>query len=96
VTNSSKSLWRNSNVKNVNIGGVFLSYHWLNNGRIVKDGIRTSFPKDLKPGENATVSMYVDAPEKKGAYILRISLLQEGYNWFYDIGGDFIDIPLKI
>lgn len=67
-----------------NFGSVYMSYHWLDeHGKVAKDGIRSALPSDVQPGETAKVRVISDFPKDKGAYILRLTPVQEGCAWFY-------------
>ncbi|AYN92949.1 MULTISPECIES: sulfotransferase family 2 domain-containing protein [unclassified Pseudomonas] len=65
---------------------VNLSYHWLDaeGSAVVFDGLRTPLPQPLEPQQTITVPVSVQAPERKGTYTLRITLVQEGVAWFDD------------
>lgn len=67
------------------VGGVFISYNWLDrNGAVIVDGIRTALPKELNPNEVANLSIVTKVPVKKGRLDLIISPVQEGCAWFYN------------
>ena len=62
--------------------------HWLD-----KDGKRTEgieghngIPKDLKPGEEAEMTLQITAPKQPGDYTLEVDMVQEGVNWFGEKG----------
>lgn len=59
-----------------------LAYHWFTpDGRLVVfDGRRTALPA-LLPGDQATVTAIVDAPEVSGAYHLQWATVREGLGW---------------
>jgi frataxin-like iron-binding protein CyaY len=63
---------------------ISLAYHWLDkDGKVVVwDGLRTSLPYDLKPGNEVTLNASVKAPEKPGDYILEFDMVQEKVAWF--------------
>ena len=63
---------------------IHLSYHWLNTqGQSVWDnGIRTSLPYDIKPGQSITTSAIIEALPTPGLYILEFDMLQESVAWF--------------
>jgi len=64
---------------------VRLSYHWkdkASNKVVVWDGLRTSLPKDLAPGEEVTLNAKVEAPKEKGSYVLEMDMVQEKVAWF--------------
>lgn len=54
-----------------------------------KDGKPTSepeghngIPKDLKPGEDAEMTLQITAPKQAGEYIMNLDMVQEGVSWF--------------
>jgi len=63
---------------------VHLSYHWLDQagGVVVWDGARAALAADLAPGRSAVISLPVTSPPTRGAYTLRLDLVQEGVAWF--------------
>jgi glycosyltransferase involved in cell wall biosynthesis/GT2 family glycosyltransferase len=62
---------------------VHLSYRWFDAGGqiAVLSGARTSLPYDVKPGEALDASCRVLAPTAAGAYVLLVTLVQEGVSW---------------
>ena len=67
---------------------IALGNHWLD-----KDGKRTQeieghngIPKDLKPGEEAEMTLQITAPKQPGDYTLEVDMVQEGVNWFGEKG----------
>jgi hypothetical protein len=77
---------------------VNLSYHWLNRKgeAIVLDGLRTSLPRDLKPGESVDLKAAIQAPVKLGRYILEVTLVQESAAWFPDKNGAKLALPVTV
>jgi hypothetical protein len=77
---------------------VNLSYHWLNRRgeMIVLDGLRTSLPRDLKPGESVALKAAIQAPAKPGRYILEVTLVQESAAWFPDKNGAKLALPVTV
>jgi hypothetical protein len=68
---------------------VALSYHWLDadtGAMVVRDGLRTNFPRDLYAGGNADVRAQVRAPSRTGRYVLWWDLVQEHTTWFSERG----------
>ncbi len=70
---------------------VSLSYHWRNANEdqnsafyAVFEGVRTSLPHDVGPGQSVTVEAIVQAPPKPGDYLLEWDLVQERVAWFYE------------
>jgi hypothetical protein len=66
-------------------GNVNLSYQWINvkNSNVVRDGVRTSLPHTLSPHQSIVLPTYINFPTSTGEYLLKVSLVQEGCNWFY-------------
>lgn len=69
-------------------GWVDASYRWISNGvELPIEGERTSLSsREVKPGESSPLKVKVVAPPNPGAYTLWISLVQEGFAWFYTKG----------
>lgn len=62
---------------------VHISYHWKNaNGTVVPDGLRTSLPYDVIPGDAINSKILIKTPDKEGNYTLVIDLVKEGVSWF--------------
>jgi hypothetical protein len=70
------------------VGGVRLSYHWLESvsQRVLSEGTRSSLRDDLPPGGAATLEASVHAPARPGRYTLVFSMVQEGVAWLEDAG----------
>ena len=58
-----------------------------------KDGKHTDeieghngIPRDLKPGDEAQMTIHITAPKDPGEYILEVDMVQEGVTWFSDKG----------
>lgn len=64
---------------------VHVSYHWMSateDTYLVFDGLRTSLPHDVSPGETVSVLAIVQAPPKQGEYRLQWDLVHENVTWF--------------
>jgi hypothetical protein len=74
------------------------AFHWLDvDGRpVVYGGRRTPLPGDVSAGDEAGLELTVDAPERTGAHVLRITLVQEGVAWFDERGMTPVDVPIVI
>jgi hypothetical protein len=64
-------------------------YIAVGNRWLDKDGKLTSeteghngIPKDLKPGEEAEMTLQITAPKEPGEYTLSLDMVQEGVSWF--------------
>ncbi|HJU22874.1 MAG TPA: Wzt carbohydrate-binding domain-containing protein [Casimicrobiaceae bacterium] len=65
---------------------VVASYHWRqrDGSTIVFDGLRTTLPHDIRPGESVELPCFLRAPEVAGRMRLVFTLVQEGVAWFDD------------
>ena len=62
-----------------------LSYHWLHPEEkkvLVFEGLRTPFPREVRPGEKVQVQAQVLAPPRPGRYRLAWDVVLEGLLWF--------------
>ena len=64
--------------------GDHLSYHWLDRaGTVVEqDGMRTSFPHPVAPGETIEVEARVHAPARSGRWVLEWGMVREQVSWY--------------
>jgi hypothetical protein len=63
---------------------VQLSYRWFKDETdevVDPEGLRTALQPALSPGEKATYSMKIAAPDEPGRYLLRVTLVQEFLRW---------------
>lgn len=62
-------------------------YQWFssNASTLIFDGGRVPLPRTLLNGESEEVSFLVNPPTKSGSYTLRLTLVQEGCSWLYNI-----------
>jgi SAM-dependent methyltransferase len=67
---------------------IFVSYRWLDRRRrpIVQEGLRSSLPRPLEPGESCQVAVRIKAPATAGDYLLELDLVEEGVTWFSQAG----------
>jgi hypothetical protein len=76
---------------------VTVSYKWfLNETMLPIEGERTLLPNPLQPGESTAVDLRVIAPPTPGRMVLRITLVQEGVQWFFSAGAKSLDIPVNV
>jgi hypothetical protein len=62
---------------------IHLSYHlYQDAGRPLVDGPRTRLPRDVLPGESATLQAELRAPSAPGDYLLMWDLVHEHTTWF--------------
>lgn len=74
------------------------SYHWKaeDGSVVVHDGLRTPLRTALGPGEKTRLSLSVAAPERPGAYVLEVDLVQEGVAWFADHGSPVARAAVRV
>lgn len=78
---------------------VRLSYRWFGtDGKMLPiEGQRALLSTPvLKPGDSDAMKLKVTAPPSPGSYILRVSMVQEGVNWFYDRGAKPLDLQATV
>lgn len=61
-----------------------VSYHWrtLDGEPLVFEGVRSSLPARLEPGESQIVPVWVEAPAEAGRYLLEFDLVHEHVRCF--------------
>jgi hypothetical protein len=70
IENQGDCVWRSGDV-------ITLATRW--NGL---EGIRTSLPADVLPGDRAVVPLHVVPPDEPGAHVLEVDLVHEHVRWF--------------
>jgi hypothetical protein len=78
---------------------IYISYHWLDlTGKIImQEGFRTLIPnKIIQSSGKVMATAVVMAPSETGDYLLELTLIQEGVNWFENIGFETAKIPVNI
>jgi hypothetical protein len=79
------------------IAPITFSYRWLVGTE--EDTLttpRSFLPKPLIPGQSVSLDATVVAPAAPGQYTLRLSMVQEGIEWFVHAGGQPKDIPVIV
>ena len=78
--------------------GLQLSYHWLDRrgNAIVWDGLRTSFPRPVAPGEAIELDARLVAPRPPGRYLLQFDLVEEHRFWLSEVGVGTLDVELEV
>ncbi len=93
VRNISESVWSARGESDgrymVEIGNKWLD---RNNRMVISDDGRSQFPADLKPGDEAEISLRIRAPQEIGEYVLEIDAVQENAAWFKNKGS----VPYKL
>ena len=89
VTNAGDETWElyGPPLTIVGKGQVALAYHWYDaaGAVVVWDGVRSSLGgggTTVKPLQSVTAPARIRAPDKVGAYTLRLALVKEGVEWF--------------
>ncbi|MGP4688223.1 hypothetical protein ACSV5K_17845 [Agrobacterium pusense] len=79
------------------LNSISLSYHILDKStrEVIYDGLRTPISRTLRPGDTMVQSMKFEIPPP-GQYVLRVTVVQEGVAWFYNVGGGYFDVPLIV
>ncbi len=94
VTNTSVRAWSADGAQ-----PVYLSYHWIQPAArrvLILDGARTRLPRDLAPGEGATVTASVEVPNIPGTLILQWDLVQENVTWFGERGSPVAEVNVNV
>lgn len=97
VANVSGEDWIQRKTLQLNAGN-----HWLlTDGRnvvvnFVNDDGRSRLPGRLPAGGKVNVALSIKAPDKAGAYILEVDLVQEGVRWFKDAGSEPLFLPIRV
>jgi hypothetical protein len=79
VRNRSSATWESDS-----LAPVSMSYHWLGeDGAVVlRDGLRTPFPRHVEPGEGVQLMVNVVALSAPGVYVLELDPVFENVAWF--------------
>jgi hypothetical protein len=76
---------------------VTVSYKWFLNGNMLPiEGERTVFPGAIGPSQAANVDVRVVAPDKAGTYEVRLTLVQEGVQWFMSKSNTYLGLPAVV
>ena len=77
---------------------VRLAYHLYDSGGtvIAWDGARTELPRDMAPGDVATVALRIVAPPLTGSYVVKPDLVRDGVGWFSGSGAPAGSFALKV
>jgi hypothetical protein len=93
LENAGSAPWR-SNGR----AGIQLSYHWLDSlgNPILWDGVRTSLPQVVRPGDTLEIEPTVVAPRPPGGYRLAFDLVEEHKFWLQELGSVPLDLPVEV
>jgi hypothetical protein len=77
-----------------------LTYRWLRRQTreiVVEHGFRTILQPPAWPGTESTYSMRAIAPSQEGDYVLRATILQEGWRWLDHLSpAVFAEAPVRV
>jgi len=74
-------------------------YRWVDDkGNVLPiEGNRAFLDRSMvQPGESDALTLQVVAPPNPGSYTLRISMVQEGVNWFFDRGATPLSLQVTV
>jgi hypothetical protein len=92
IRNTSSSLW-----SSIGRFPVLISYKWYEQGKILPiEGERTAFPGTLKPGEWISLPVKIVAPSTGHNLVVRVTLVQEGVQWFMNAGAKPLELPVTL
>jgi hypothetical protein len=94
ITNTSVRAWPTAGAR-----PVYLSYHWIQTATrrvLIIDGARTRLPRDLAPGEGATITASVEVPNVPGTLTLQWDLVQEDVTWFGARGSPVAEVNVNV
>jgi hypothetical protein len=97
LTNPTTEVWSAAGIGPGTLS-VRLSYHWFDYaGRAaVYDGARTLLPHDVLPGQTVSVNARVAPPPLPGHYVLRLTMVQEGVEWFDSVAAGSADLSIDV
>jgi hypothetical protein len=93
LVNDGSATWRSRGPD-----GLQLAYHWLDTrgNAIVWDGLRTSFPRPVGPGDSIELEAPLVAPRPPGRYLLRFDLVEEHRFWLSEVGVATLDVDVEV
>lgn len=93
IQNQSTSWWGGM------IAPVKASYHWRNHNKkaLGLHEHRTLLPTEgIAPAAHIQLDIVVQLPQQPGDYFLELTMLQEYFNWFENIGFQSAVVPVKV
>ena len=92
LVNSSEQSWYSCRLCPITIG-----YNWFDcNNEIVFSGRSEFLPSYIEPGKMDNITVILTCPDVQGKYFLRVSLVQEDYAWYCDIGLSVTDYEIVV
>jgi SAM-dependent methyltransferase len=79
-------------------GTVSLGAHLVEaDGRVLQRGLaRAPLPHAMRPGQETTVTLTLQAPVETGVFLLELDLVREGEHWFADDGSPAARVVLRV
>jgi ubiquinone/menaquinone biosynthesis C-methylase UbiE len=79
-------------------GYVMLGGHLVDaRGAMLQRGfLRAALPRDMPPGDSASLEVELDAPPETGRYTLRLDMVDEYLAWFESCGSKTLELPLDV
>jgi hypothetical protein len=100
VRNAGDATWPSAIAHSQSGNNVYVSYHWLaaqSDEVLLRDGLWSSLPKDIAPGESFTLSdMPVKALDVRGVNRLQLTLVHENVTWFEERGASTLTVPVTV
>ena len=76
---------------------VTISYKWFKGAEMLPiEGERTLLPGTIGPNQGVNTDVRVVAPDQKGDYTVRVTLVQEGVAWFMVKSNTFLELPATV
>lgn len=63
---------------------------------IIHDGLRTTLPGNLMPGQDRELVAAIVAPQQPGKYLIEFDMVQEGVSWFSNKGSNTALVRLNV
>jgi hypothetical protein len=77
-----------------------LMYRWLDartHITVVEHGLRSILQPPVRPGQELTYTMQAFTPSASGDYVLRVTIIQEGWRWLDSLDPPVsADVPITI
>jgi hypothetical protein len=99
VTNTGQLAWQAGGAQPFSV-----SYHFLridptsltSAQGLLYEGLRTTLPNDVAPGQSVSVTAAVSTPTENGEYLIRWDMVQEGVTWFSAKGSPTAETRLSL
>jgi hypothetical protein len=76
---------------------IAVSYKWFEGEKMLPiEGERTVLPTVLRPDESTNLKLKIVAPSSGKSLTLKVTLVQEGVQWFLMAGAPGLDLPVTL